>query len=61
MIRFLIGFWLIAMAIGAAMSVIIACDDEDVKGAVVFLVTLGLTCAAAEFGFWMIMTAGVVR
>lgn len=36
MIRFLIGFWLIAMAIGAAMSVMIACDDEDVKGAVVF-------------------------
>lgn len=57
MIRFLIGFWLIAMAIGAAMSVMIACDDEDVKGAVVFLVTLGLTVAMTEFGFWMIMTA----
>lgn len=57
MIRFLIGFWLIVMAIGAAMSVMIACDDEDVKGAVVFLVTLGLTWAAAEFGFWMMMTA----
>ena len=57
MIRFLIGFWLIAMAIGAAMSVMIACDDEDVKCAVVFLVTLGLTVAAAEFGVYMIMTA----
>lgn len=61
MIRFLIGFWLIAMAIGAAMSVMIACDDEDVKGAVVFLITLGLTVAMAEFGVWMIMTAGGVR
>lgn len=57
MIRFLIGAWLIVMAIGANMSVEIACDDEDVKGAVVFLVTLGLTCAAAEFGAYMIMTA----
>ncbi len=57
MIKFLIGFWLIVMAIGAAMSVMIACDDEDVKAAVVFLVTLGLTFAAAEFGLWMIMTA----
>lgn len=62
MIRFLIGFWLIAMAIGVAVSVMIACDDEDVKTAVLFLVTLGLTCAVAEFGFWMIMTAaGGVR
>lgn len=58
MIRFLIGFWLIAMAIGAAMSVMMACDDEDVKGAVVFLVTLGLTVAMTEFGVWMIMTVG---
>lgn len=58
MIRFLIGFWLIVMAIGAAMSVMIACDDEDVKGAVLFLTTLGLTSAIAEFGLWMIMTAG---
>lgn len=57
MIRFLIGLWLIVMAIGAAMSVMIACDDEDVKGAITFLVTLGLTFAAAEFGFWMIVTA----
>ena len=61
MIRFLIGFWLIVMAIGAAMSVMIVCDDEDVKGAVLFLTTLGLTSAIAEFGLWMIMTAGGVR
>lgn len=40
------------------MSVMIACDDEDVKGAVLFLTTLGLTSAIAEFGLWMIMTAG---
>ena len=57
MIRFLIGLWLIVMAIGANMSVEIACDDEDVKGAIVFLVTLALTSAAAEFGFWMIVTS----
>ena len=57
MIRFLIGFWIIVMAIGVAMSVMMACDDEDVKGAIVFLVTLALTSAAAEFGFWMIVTA----
>lgn len=57
MIRFLIGLWLIVMAIGAAMSVMIACDDEDVKGAVLFLTTLGLTSAIAEFGFWMIVTS----
>lgn len=57
MIKFLIGFWLIVMAIGAAMSVMIACDDEDVKAAVLFLTTLGLTSAIAEFGLWMIMTA----
>lgn len=56
MIRFLIGFWLIAMAISAAMSVMIACDDEDVKTAVVFLVTLGLTIAMAEFGFWLMIS-----
>jgi hypothetical protein len=62
MIRFLIGFWLIVMAIGVAMSVMMACDDEDVKGAIVFLVTLTLTSAAAEFGFWMIATSiGRVR
>jgi hypothetical protein len=62
MIRFLIGFWLIVMAIGVAMSVMMACDDEDVKGAIVFLVTLALTSAAAEFGFWMIATSiGRVR
>ena len=58
MIRFLIGLWLIVMAIGANMSVEIACDDEDVKGAVLFLTTLGLTSAMAEFGLWMIMIAG---
>ena len=57
MIRFLIGLWLIVMAIGANMSVEIACDDEDVKGAITFLVTLGLTSAVAEFGFWLIATA----
>lgn len=57
MIKFLIGFWLIVMAIGAAMSVMIACDDEDVKAAVLFLTTLGLTSAIAELGLWMIMTA----
>ena len=56
MIRLLIGFWFIAMAIGAAMSVMIACDDEDVKAAVVFLVTLGLTVAMAEFGFWLMIS-----
>ena len=58
MIKFLIGFWLIAMAIGSAMSVIIAGDDDDLKTAVIFWVTLGLTVAMAEFGLWMIMTAG---
>lgn len=47
MIRFLIELWLIVMAIGANMSVEIACDDEDVKGAITFLVTLGLTSATA--------------
>jgi hypothetical protein len=57
MIRFLIGLWLIVMEIGANMSVEIACDDEDVKGAITFLVTLGLTSATAEFGFWLIVTA----
>ena len=56
MIRLLICFWFIAMAIGAAMSVMIACDDEDVKAAVVFLVTLGLTVAMAEFGFWLMIS-----
>ena len=56
MIRLLIDFWFIAMAIGAAMSVMIACDDEDVKAAVVFLVTLGLTVAMAEFGFWLMIS-----
>lgn len=49
MIKFLIGFWLIVMAIGAAMSVMIACDDEDVKAAVLFLTTLGLTSAIADW------------
>lgn len=42
MIRLLIGFWFIAMAIGAAMSVMIACDDEDVKAAVVFFGNVGI-------------------
>ena len=56
MFRLLIGIWFIAMAIGAAMSVMIACDDEDVKAAVVFLVTLGLTVAMAEFGFWLMIS-----
>lgn len=31
MIRFLVGVWLIVMAIGAAVSVLMACDDGDVK------------------------------
>lgn len=53
MIRFLVGVWLVVMAIGAAVSVLMACDDGDVKAAVLFLTTLGLTFAIAEFGFWL--------
>ena len=56
MIRLLIGFWLVVMAIGSAMSVIIAGDDEDLKTAVIFWVTLGLTVAMAEFGFWLMIS-----
>ncbi len=44
------------MAIGSAMSVIIAGDDEDLKTAVIFWVTLGLTVAMAEFGFWLMIS-----
>lgn len=56
MIRLLIGFWLVVMEIGSAMSVIIAGDDEDLKTAVIFWVTLGLTVAMAEFGFWLMIS-----